>query len=135
MIGNCLQELLEYKFSIVCCAFHTSNGFYYVNSTLQRIPRLTYIVWKEGRDVQWNLNFHIWYTVESLTSGKKKFRKTLQKVSKFHENDCSFKTFQQPQSWLEQLRKIHYHRASKKHLPNKNWYNKRKTETTRQIDR
>ena len=65
---------------------------------------------------------------------KKMFGKTSQKVSKFYENHCSFKTFQQAQSWLEQLRKIHFHRASKKHFPNNNWDNKRKTETTRQID-
>ena len=135
MIGNCLQGLLEYKFSLVCCVFHTSNGFYYVNSALQRIPCLTYIVWRKGGDVQWNLNIHIYCTVESLTSGEKKFGKTSQKVSKFYENDCSFKTFQKAQSWLEQLRKIHFHRASKKHFPNNNLDNKRKTQTTRQIDR
>ena len=40
VIGNCLQGLLEYKFSLICCVFHTSNGFYYVSLTLQRIPRL-----------------------------------------------------------------------------------------------
>ena len=48
--------------------FYISNEFYYVNLTLPRRAFLTYIIWRGEADVQWNLNIHIWYTVESLAS-------------------------------------------------------------------
>ena len=63
-----LQGLNEYKFSLSCCVVHISNEFYYVNLTLQKRALLTYICWRGGGHVLWNRNFHIWYTLESLTS-------------------------------------------------------------------
>ena len=72
--------LIEYKFSLISFVVHLSNVFNYVNSYLQRRALLTYIVWRGEGDVQWNLNCHIWYTVQSLTSNSPWQKETIYNI-------------------------------------------------------
>ena len=127
--GTAYRDYLNINFHLFAVSFTHQMDFTMVIQLFKEYFVLHTLF--EEREGMYNgiLTFTYGIQLNLWPVAKRKFGKTSRKVSKFYENE------QQAQSWLEQLREIHYYRASKKYLPNNNWDNKRKTETTRQIDR